>query len=141
MSYFKNADEVYKYLGGVFRVAEEHPEVGPALRASGITLRLEYSNPDAVITVRMVEPSIEVIEGETDTTPDVRMSMAADTADKYWRGEYNVAVGLGKGQVKAKGPVTTILKMVPLTKPLFPVYKQLVAEKDAPPAGSYAATS
>ena len=67
--------------------------------------------------------------------------MPADIADKYWRGEDNVAVGLAKGQVKAKGPVTTILKMVPLTKPLFPVYKQLVAEKDAPPAGSYAATS
>ena len=95
------------------------------------TLRLEYSDPAATLTVRMVEPTIEVIEGDTDVTPDVRMSMSADTADKYWRGEYNVAVGLAKGQVKAKGPVTTILKMVPLTKPLFPVYRELVAEKEA----------
>jgi hypothetical protein len=61
------------------------------------------------------------------------MSMAADIANKYWRGEYNVAVGLAKGQVKAKGPVTTILKMVPLTKPLFPMYKEMCAEKDAAP--------
>ena len=119
------------HCGGVFRVAEEHPEVGPALRASGITLRLEYTNPSATLTVRMVEPHIEVIEGETDIQPDVRMSMAADTANKYWRGEYNVAVGLAKGQVKAKGPVTTILKIVPLTKPLFPMYKEMCAEKDA----------
>ena len=131
MTFFKDTDEVYKYLGGVFRAADEHPEVGPKLREAGITLRLEYSNPAAVITVRMVEPHIEVIEGDTDIQPDVRMSMAADTANKYWRGEYNVAVGLAKGQVKAKGPVTTILKMVPLTKPLFPMYKEMCAEKDA----------
>ena len=57
--------------------------------------------------------------------------MPADLADKYWRGEYNVAVGLAKGQVKAKGPVNKILKLVPLTKPLFPMYKDLVSEKDA----------
>ena len=131
MSYFKDSEEAYSCLGGVFRAADEHPEVGQALRASGITLRLEYTNPSATLTVRMLEPHIEVIEGETDIQPDVRMSMAADTANKYWRGEYNVAVGLAKGQVKAKGPVTTILKMVPLTKPLFPMYKEMCAEKDA----------
>jgi hypothetical protein len=56
--------------------------------------------------------------------------MPADIADKYWRGEYNLAVGLAKGQVKAKGPVNKILKLVPLTKPLFPMYRELVSEKD-----------
>jgi len=131
MAFFRDADEAYKYLGGVFRTANQHPEVGPALRASDITLRLEYSNPTAILTVRMTEPDIEVIEGETDVRPDVKMAMSADTADKYWRGEYNIAVGLAKGEVKAKGPITTILKMVPATKPLYPMYKALVAEKDA----------
>src|SRR4051812_303814 len=80
MSYFMDAEEAYRYLGGVFRAADEHLEVGQALRASGITLRLEYTNPSATLTVRMVEPHIEVIEGETDIQPDVRLSMAADTA-------------------------------------------------------------
>ncbi|MCU1449737.1 MAG: hypothetical protein JWP02_1907, partial [Acidimicrobiales bacterium] len=47
------------------------------------------------------------------------------------RGKYNLAVGLAKGEVKAKGPVSKILKLVPLTKPLFPLYRELVAEKDA----------
>ena len=131
MAYFRDADEAYKYLGGVFRAADDHPEVGPKLRASGITLRLEYSNPIAVLTVRLTEPHIEIIEGETDIEPDVKLAMSADTANKYWRGEYNVAVGLAKGEVKAKGPVTTILRLVPATKPLYPMYKELVADKDA----------
>jgi hypothetical protein len=37
----------------------------------------------------------------------------------------------GKGRVKAKGPVNNILKLVPLCKPLSPVYREMIAEKDA----------
>ena len=64
------------------------------------------------------------------------MGMVAATvegafADQFWRGEYNLALGLAKGQVKAKGPVNKILKLVPLTKPLFPMYREKVSKKDA----------
>lgn len=131
MSYFANADEVYKYVGGVFRLANETDGVGEKLRAANMVLRLNYSGPDATITVVMKEPAVEVITGESDVKPDVTMALSSDNANKYWRGEYNVAVGLTKGQVKAKGPVTKILRLIPATKPLFPMYKELVAEKDA----------
>jgi hypothetical protein len=131
MSYFSSEEELYHYLGGVFRAAQNHPEVGPVLRGSGITLRLEYKNPTAILTIAMLEDGIEVIEGESDVVPDIRMAMSSDNADKYWRGEFNVAVGLAKGEVKAKGPVTKILKLIPVTKPLFPIYRELVAGKDA----------
>lgn len=130
MSYFDDADEVYRYMGGIFRTAADHPEVGPKLEAAGVTLQLHYTNPESTLTVRFHEP-MEVVEGDFDGTPDVQLFMPADVADQYWRGEYNLAVGLAKGQVKAKGPVNKILKLVPLTKPLFPIYKDLTAEKDA----------
>lgn len=131
MTYFADANEVYKYLGGVFVVANDTAGVGEKLRASNIVLRLDYSQPDSSITVVLKEPAIQVIEGDSDLTPDVRMSMSADNGNKFWRGEYNVAVGLAKGQVKAKGPVSTILKLIPAAKPVFPLYKDLVAPKDA----------
>jgi putative sterol carrier protein len=73
---------------------------------------------------------MQVVSGPVDEAADVTLAMPADIADKFWRGEYNLAVGLAKGQVKAKGPVNKILKLVPLTKPLFPMYRELVAEKD-----------
>jgi putative sterol carrier protein len=129
MAYFESDQEVYKYVGGVFRAAAEHPDAGPKLKAAGVTLQLTYTDPDSQLTVTFADP-MEIIEGDTDRTPDVQLFMAADTADKFWRGEYNLAVGLAKGAVKAKGPVNTILKLVPLTKPLFPIYKVLTAEKD-----------
>jgi hypothetical protein len=83
------------------------------------------------MTVRLREPAIEVTDGGDNPDADVKLYMPADIGDKFWRGEYNLGVGLAKGQVKAKGPVNKILKLVPLTKPLFPLYRDLVAEKDA----------
>ena len=103
--------------------------MGPKLRAAGIVLQLNYSDPTASLTVKLQDP-LEVIDGGQDENADVRLSMPADIANEYWRGEYNLAVGLAKGQVKAKGPVNKILKLVPITKPLFPIYTQMVAEKD-----------
>jgi putative sterol carrier protein len=130
MPFFDSADEVYRYIGGVFRAAAEHPEVGPKMAAADLTMQVYYSDPDSKVTIRFKEPKLTVEDGGDDPNADVKLFMPADIADKYWRGEYNLAVGLAKGQVKAKGPVNKILKLVPLTKPLFPMYRELVSEKD-----------
>lgn len=129
MPYFNNAEEIYKYLGGVFLAAND-TEVGPKLMGADIDLQVYYTDPDASMTVRLRQPSIEVTDGGDNPDADVKLFMPADIGDKFWRGEYNLGVGLAKGQVKAKGPVNKILKLVPLTKPLFPLYRDLVAEKD-----------
>ncbi|WP_369227935.1 hypothetical protein AB5J52_47445 [Streptomyces sp. R39] len=135
MGFFANGDELDKYIGGIFRVAGDNPEVGEKLKAAGITMRVEYSDPDCVVTIGFQDPMV-VDYGESDLVPDITLVMPGDIADRFWRGEYNLAVGLAKGQVRAKGPVNKILKLVPLTKPLFPVYRELVAEKDAQAAAS-----
>jgi hypothetical protein len=129
MPYFTDEAEVYKYIGGVFRLAAEHPEIGPKMRAANITMQVNYTDPDSSLTIRFNDP-MEVVDGGQEDAADVRLWMPADIAHRYWRGEYNLAVGLAKGQVKAKGPVNKILKLVPLTKPLFPIYKDLTNEKE-----------
>jgi hypothetical protein len=37
-------------------------------------------------------------------------------------------MALAKGQMKAKGPVAKILKLVPLVKPVFPRYEKMLEE-------------
>jgi hypothetical protein len=128
LGYFENPQEVYKYIGGIFRVAESHPEVAPKLKAAKVGLRLHLLDPDAQLTVKFHDP-IEVIDGPTDATVDVHMYAHADIADRFFRGDYNLAVGVAKGEVKAIGPVKKILKLVPIAKPLFPIYRELTADK------------
>ena len=97
---------------------------------AGITLQLQYSDPECQTTVVLGE-DFQVIEGDTDLVPDVTLMLSADDANKYWRGDLNLAVSLARGKAKSKGPVNKILKLVPLTKPLFPIYKEMTAAKDA----------
>lgn len=130
MGFFKDAAELDEYIGGVFRDAGDHPDAGPKLRAADIVMRVIYADPDGEATIAFRD-DYQVIAGPSDLTPDITLLMRGDTADKFWRGDYNLAIGLAKGQVKAKGPVNKILKLVPLTKPLFPMYREKVAKKDA----------
>jgi putative sterol carrier protein len=128
MAVFKDLDDINRYIGEMFRLAADHPTVGPKFRAANITMRVIYADPDCEMTVRFVE-DMETIPGPNDHDPDVTLSMRGDTADAFWQGNYNLAVGLAKGEVKAKGPVNKILKLVPLTKPLFPVYREIIADR------------
>lgn len=129
MPFFANPEEVDKYLGGIFREAADHPEVGPKLKAADLDMKVVYEDPECELNVEFREPMVVTSE-VLDNDPDITLYMPGDIADKFWRGEYNLAVGLAKGQVKAKGPVNKILKLAGMTKPLFPIYKDLIAEKD-----------
>ena len=124
MAYFKDAQEVYDTLGKLFQDLVTDDELAPKFRQANTIVRYEYSEPDSVITVRLQDGQPgEVDLGESDMEPEVTMSMEADTAHRFWLGEVNVTVALARGQIKAKGPVAKILKLVPLTKPVFPRYK------------------
>jgi putative sterol carrier protein len=68
--------------------------------------------------------------GPTDLDPEIVMSMEADTAHRFWLGKVNVTMALAKGQMKAKGPVAKILKLVPLVKPVFPRYQKMLEEQN-----------
>jgi putative sterol carrier protein len=133
MPYFKDSDEVYKYLGGVFHEAAK-TEVGPGMAAADLDLQLYYSDPDAQILIKMHGENIDVREGEEDEDADIKLFMPSDIGNQYWRGEYNLAVGLAKGHVKAKGPTNKILELAAGTKSLFPIYRDMVAKKDSPTA-------
>ena len=124
MSVFKDETEVYTYIGGIFEEALADPDVGQKFAASGVILRVKYSDPDSILTVDM--PAKKVHYGEdarNGPKPVIEMSMKADTAHSFWLGNVNITAAMAKGQVKAKGPIPKILKLVPLTKILFPRYR------------------
>jgi hypothetical protein len=137
--FFKNADEVDEYICGMFRDAGDHPEIGPKVRAAHIVLQVVLTDPDCELTVAFRE-DYQVIFGPTDLKPDVTLLMPGDIADQFWRGEYNLATGIIKREVKTKvrvaGPTKTLIsKLVPLAEPLRPLYRERIAKKDAEVAG------
>ena len=124
MTYFKDVQEVYDTIGKLFVDLADDEELAPKFRKANTIVRYEFSDPDTTITVRLQEGQPGDVDfGESDMEPDVTMSMEADTAHRFWLGKVNVTVAMARGQIKAKGPVAKILKLVPLTKPVFPRYK------------------
>ena len=110
MAVFKDESEVYNYIGGIFEEALADPEVGQKFAASGVILRVKYSDPDSTLTVDM--PGRKVFYGEdarNGPKPVIEMSMKADTAHRFWLGNVNITAAMAKGQVKAKGPIPKIL--------------------------------
>jgi hypothetical protein len=127
MAYFKDAQDVYDTLGALFREIADDDELGPKFRKANTIVQYQYSDPDATITLRLHEDEPGDVDlGETEMEPEVEMSMEADTAHRFFLGRVNVTVALARGEIKASGPVAKILKLVPLTKPIFPRYKALL---------------
>jgi putative sterol carrier protein len=127
LGYFKDAQEVYDTIGKLFQDIANDEEVAPKFRKADTIVQYAYTEPDSVITVRLQEGKPGDVDfGETEMEPEVVMSMKADTAHRFWLGRVNVTMAIARGEIKPKGPVAKILKLVPLTKPIFPRYKSML---------------
>lgn len=130
MPVFKDEQEVYQYIGRLFKDLADDEELGPKFRRADTIVQYRYKNPDSQITVKMKDGEEGQVDcGPTDMEPEIVMAMDADTAHKFWLGKVNVTMALAKGQMKAKGPVAKILKLVPLVKPVFPRYQKMLEEE------------
>ena len=123
MALFADETEVYEYLGGVFRMGREDPALVEKLQPSGVVLRIVYTDPDAVITVDMANAELHTGAG-AGPDPNVELFMSADTGNRFWLGKVVLPVALAKGDVRAKGPVAKLLKVLPLAKQLFGPYRE-----------------
>jgi hypothetical protein len=104
LAYFKDDQEVYGTIGKLFRELAADEELAPRFRTADTIVQYDYTEPDAVITVRLHEgqPS-EVDFGQTDMDPEVAMSMKADVAHRF--------------------------QLAPLTKPIFPRNKAMLQQQ------------
>jgi putative sterol carrier protein len=125
--YFKDAEEVYATVGKLFQLLAADEELAPRFRAADTIVQYRHTEPDSVITIRLEEDGPGEVEfGETEMEPEVTMSMRADVAHRFWLGKVDVTTAIARGEIKPEGPVAKILRLVPLTKPVFPRYRALL---------------
>jgi len=129
MGHFATEDEVYRFIGRLFEELIEDPGLGPRFQNANTVVQYRLRDPESRITVRSLQDEpLRVDLGPSDLDPEVIMSMDADVAHRFWLGKVNVTVALARGDIVAKGPVAKILRLVPLVKPSFPRYQQLLRE-------------
>lgn len=124
---FDSSEELKKVLGGFFEILVRDPQIGGKLKESKLVIRFSYKNPVLSITADCRWPEIKITYNDSATVPEVEMFMDADVAHKFWLGEINMVMALARRQMIVKGPIPRILKLLPVIKPAYKMYKEYYA--------------
>ena len=131
MAEFSSAKEFREVVDRTFTLMSEDPEMGPQLREADTPQRFEFTDFDLVVNVRAggderAQPRLGVV-GRHRLGAEGEMTMSSETANKYFQGKENVAIAIARRRIKAGGDVKAALAIIPITKPLFERYREMVA--------------
>jgi hypothetical protein len=124
MAVFADAEEVYRYLAGIFRRGLENEDLANRLAGSGVVLRIHYTDPDAVLTVDMPEKVVDR-RGQWRYT-ECRIVHVRGYRQQVLVGEGELDHGDGERNCTSEGPVTKLIKLIPQAKNLFPEYRAIL---------------
>ncbi len=129
---FNSAKEFREVFDRLFTLMSEDEEMGPRLRDADVPQRFEFEDLDLVFNVRAGRPEEGVNlhwewSDDVDWAPKVRMTMSSETANKYFQGKENIALAIARRRIKTGGDVKASLALIPITKPVYPQYRAMVA--------------
>jgi hypothetical protein len=128
---FKSAKEFREVMDRTFTLMSEDPDVGPKLRDADTPQRFEFTDFDLVVNIRAGDPDEPnlawVWTDDIDWEPKVRMAMNSEIANRYFQGKENVAIAIARRRIKAGGDIKAALEIIPITKPLYARYREMLA--------------
>ena len=131
MAEFRSPKEFREVIDRTFALMSDDPDMGPRLRDADTPQRFEFTDLDLVVNIRAGgadEPNLAwEWSDEVDWEPKVRMTMSSETANRYFQGKENVAIAIARRRIKAGGDVKAALALIPITKPLYKRYTDMVA--------------
>ena len=133
---FTSSREFREVIDKTFTMMSEDPEMGPGLRDADVPQRFEFEDLDLVVNIRAASPDegVNLYWEWTDDVPwepKVQMKMSSEVANKYFQGKENVAIAIARRRIKAGGDVKAALQLIPISKPVFARYREMV-EREYP---------
>jgi hypothetical protein len=131
----ENAKEFREVIDRVFEMMSTDPEMGPKLRDAETPQRFEFPDLDLVVNITAAEDNSDgnnlVWEwsDDVDWEPEVKMTMSSEVANKYFQGKENVAMAIARRRIKTSGNVKKALALIPITKPIEGMYRQMLEEE------------
>jgi hypothetical protein len=132
MPVFTDTEHMYKILGELFTKLLEDEVVSQKFNDDDINVKFVINDPDGEIWLLHGEEKPELVLGDSDAEPTVTMWLAGDDCHNFWLQKLKLPVALAKRKVKAKGPMTKILGMLPLLKPAYEAYPAICEENGLP---------
>jgi hypothetical protein len=131
---FESAKEFREVMDQVFTMMSTDPDMGPKLRDAETPQRFEFPDMDLVVNITYADGDGDQNlrwewTDDVNWEPDVKMTMDSDVANRYFQGKENVAMAIARRRIKTSGDVKKALKLIPITKPIYDRYRQLVVER------------
>lgn len=129
---FASEQEFVEVMDRTFAMMSSDPVMGPELREADVPQRFEFPDAGLVVNIRAAASDAgENLEWAwTDDVawePQVRMTMSTETANRYFQGRENIAMAIARRRIRTGGDVKAALALVPVTKPVFAQYAEMVA--------------
>jgi hypothetical protein len=97
--------------------------------------RFEFGDLDLVVNIRAGSGDEGNLHwewsDEVDWEPRVHMKMSSEVANRYFQGKENIAIAIARRRIKTGGDVRAALALIPITKPVYARYREMV-ERDYP---------
>jgi hypothetical protein len=128
---FESNDQFREVMDRTFALMSEDPEMGPRLRAADVPQRFEFPDAGLVVNIRATRDGEDgnllwEWSDAVDWEPRVRMTMSTETANRYFQGKENIAMAIARRRIKTGGDVRAALEILPITKPVFERYLDMV---------------
>jgi hypothetical protein len=133
---FKSAAEFREVMDKTFTIMSTDSEMGPALRDAETPQRFEIPDLDLVVNITYAEDGGEQClrwqwTDDVPWEPEVGMVMSSEIANRYFQGKENIAMAIARRRIKTSGNVKKALALLPITKPVFVRYREMI-EQDYP---------
>ena len=125
-------------LGGFFQhvvqkgLVENDPVVSKpakALNETNLIVHFALKDPNLLIIIDCEEKPIRVGFGnEITKSPTATFYVSALDGHRFWLGDLNIPNALLRKRVILKGPVHRLLKVLPIARQCFPIYKKYLAD-------------
>lgn len=122
MSVFKDADEVYKYIGAAFTTAVNDPKFIEATKGTGLVVRLIQTDPACEMVIDFEGQKVLTGAAAEGVPSNVQLRMSSDNSNKFWQGKLNFTLAMAQRKVKLDGKRSVALKLLPLTSGIFESY-------------------
>jgi len=130
MAIFTDVHMVKEIFGDLWGKMIKDTEFGPKIKEGNISVLFVINDPNIVMYVDANGPIFDA-EAEAKTAL-VTLKMDGDTVHKFWLRKVNVPKALALRQIRAKGPVGTILQLLPLLKPGQEIYPEYCKKYNLP---------
>jgi len=129
MPYFEDVQPFYDCISELFDRLKDDPEIKKKALDSKLIVHFVYSNPEGEVWIDCTGDDIALTPGPLDLDADATLTMETDTAHRFWLGKLNLIKALTSGEIESEGSVPKMLKLLPVIKPAFKIYPEILKEK------------